>query len=119
MLTPAQQALLLELGPDQVDCAIAVMLKILDGKCKMTASEARIMTAVYDAVRARPARHLGPGEHALIEQARAEPGPRFRADVYEARVLAETRISRPVMKAFKAALRRNGVLPEKTAASPA
>ncbi|MEM8957940.1 MAG: hypothetical protein AAGC86_09010 [Pseudomonadota bacterium] len=115
MLSSAQRALLLELSPEQVDCAIAVMLKILDGKCKITASEARVMTAVYGAVRTRPARHLGPAEHALIEKARAEPGPRFRADVYEARVMAETRISRPVMKAFKAALRRDGVLPEKTA----
>lgn len=110
---PPQRALLLQLGPDQVDCAIAVMLKILDGKCKMPPDEAMIMTQVYDCVRGQPARHLGEDAHRMIDQARAEPGPRFRAEVYEARVLAETTISRPVMKAFKAGLRRDGILPRK------
>lgn len=115
VLTPAQRALLLQLGPDQIDCAIAVMLKILDGKCKMSVREAGIMAAVYDVIRDCPGRQLGAQEHAMIATASAEPGPRFRAEVYEARVLAETRISRPVMKAFKAGLRRDAILPEKPA----
>lgn len=110
---PARRAFLLALGPDQVDCAIAVMLKILDGKCKMPPHEAEIMADVYDIVRDQPARNLGTAEHAMIATARAEGHARFRAEVYEARVLAETRISRPVMKAFKASLRQNGILPTK------
>ncbi|SFC19006.1 hypothetical protein [Tropicimonas isoalkanivorans] len=110
-LSPAQRAFLLRLSPAEVDCAIAVMLKILDGKCKMPPHEARIMTAVYDVVRHRPALALGADCHRMIATARAENAQRYRADVYEARVLAETRISRPVMKAFKATLRMHGVLP--------
>ncbi|MEM8571744.1 MAG: hypothetical protein AAGG56_12685 [Pseudomonadota bacterium] len=112
-LSQDQRECLAMLGPNQVDCAIAVMLKILDGKCKMPPQEARIMTAVYDAVKRLPAQHLGRAEHKMIAKARAEADPRFRAEIYEARVLAETRISRPVMKAFKAGLRRDGVLPLK------
>lgn len=115
VLDPAQRAFLLGLGPAEIDCAIAVMLKILDGKCKMPPGEARIMQAVYDIVRDRPARHLGPKAHRMIAVARSEGTTRFRAEVYEARVLAETCISRPVMKAFKRRLRRVGVLPEQAA----
>lgn len=113
VLSPAQRALLLRLGPDQVDCAIAVMLKILDGKCKMPPEEAVIMAAVYNIVRDQPARNLGSDSHQMIDRARGENVERFRKDVYEARVLAETKISRPVMKAFKAGLRRDGILPSK------
>lgn len=110
-----QRAYIAGLDPDALDCAIAVMLKILDGKCKMPPDEAAVMAALYDHVRDRPAARLGAAEHALISAARAEPGPRFRPAVYEARVLAETRISRPVMKAFKAGLRRAGILPSRGA----
>lgn len=110
-MTGAQQAFLLALGPEQVDCAIAVMLKILDGKCKMPPNEARIMSGVYDVLHGQPARRLGAAEHAMIAAARARPLEGLRAEVYEARVLAETRISRPVMKAFKADLRAAGILP--------
>ncbi len=110
----AQRAFLLSLGPDLVDCVIAVMLKILDGKCKMPPDEAAIMTRVFDLLKARPARHLGAEAHGLIAEARAEEEERYRADVHEARVLAETRISRPVMKAFKAALRAQCVLPSRS-----
>lgn len=108
----------MQLGPDQVDCAIAVMLKVLDGKCKMPRHEAEIMVHVYDVVCDQPARMLGRPEHRMIAQARAEGVTRFRAEVYEARVLAETRISRPVMKAFKAGLRRDGILPPKQPNQP-
>jgi len=112
-LDAPQSDLVTGLTPVEIDCAIAVMLKILDGKCKMPPHEARIMAGLYDMLRARPALHLGAPEHEMIAIARAEDGPRFRAEVYEARVLAETRISRPVMKSFKAKLRKGGILPPK------
>ena len=37
----------------------------------------------------------------------------MREHIYETRVLAETAISRPVMKRFKARLREEGLLPHK------
>jgi hypothetical protein len=98
------------LPPIHVDCAVAVMLKILDGKCKMRESEKLVMALLYDAVRDRPGQILGADIHALIAEARAQPGEALKNLVYEKRVLAETAISRPVMKGFKAMIRQTGLL---------
>ncbi len=108
--------------PAEVDCATAVMLKILDGKCKMNPREKVVMVALYDAVKGRPGLRLGAEVHDFIHWvcgrlargagATAEDPlweQPLRQQVYEYRVLAETMISRPVMKAFKAAIRRDGV----------
>jgi len=101
------------LEPAEIDCATAVMLKILDGKCKMPAAERTIMMQVYDALKKRPGKCLGPDFHELILAARVAPGHALLEYIYEQRVLAETMISRPVMKDFKARLRHEGVLPPK------
>lgn len=97
------------LSPAHVDCATAVMLKILDGKCKMHTEEKRVMSKLYDAVWRRPGVHLGLEIHRLIRAARRDMDEPLRERIYETRVLAETRISRPVMKAFKAMLREHGL----------
>jgi hypothetical protein len=93
-----------------VDCATAVMLKVLDGKCKMGAAEKIVMELLYDAVKGRPGERLDPAVHALIAAARREPGEALKMAVYEQRLLAETAISRPVMKGFKAMIRQEGLL---------
>ena len=98
------------LEPREIDCATALMLKIIDGKCRMNPAEKAIMAVVYDVVRDRPGHHLGADDHALIALARDSRDPDLLARVYERRVLAETMISRPVMKAYKAMLREVGVL---------
>ena len=103
------------LTPSDVDCATAVMLKILDGKCKMGEGEKRVMAALYDALRHRPGQRFGDAEHALIATARRGADEALKMALYERRVLAETAISRPVMKAFKAMIRAEGLfegLPE-------
>ena len=98
-------------SPLEVDCATAVMLKIIDGKCKMSAQEKQVMAVVYDAVKHRPGELLDAGVHDLIAAARlAGNSSRYIETVYEQRVLAETMISRPVMKSFKAMLRQQGIL---------
>lgn len=97
------------LVPAHVDCATAVMLKIIDGKCKMAESEKRTMAELYDAVKARPGVHLGADIHALIARTRGGTDEATRLHVYEKRVLAETMIARPTMKAFKAMLRAEGL----------
>ena len=51
--------------------------------------------------------------HQLIKRADENLTPELVEEIYEHRVLAETMISRPVMKAFKARLRREGLLPQK------
>lgn len=98
-----------KLTPAHVDCATAVMLKILDGKCKMDAAEKEVMARLYDAVKGSEGLLLGAADHALIAQARAGDDPELRELIYEKRVLAETMISRPVMKGFKAMIRERGL----------
>lgn len=97
-------------APLQIDCVTAIMLKIIDGKCKMPEDEKRIMAEVYDIVRGREGRLLGPEVHALIAGARHEPDDSRLARVYEQRLFAESMITRPVMKAFKAMLRSEGII---------
>jgi hypothetical protein len=96
--------------PGQIDCTTTVMLKIIDGKCKMSVEEKAAVAVLYDLVHQRPGHQLGADTHALIARARAEGGEALLAEVYERRVLAETMISRPVMKAYKAWLREAGVI---------
>ncbi|MBE7374221.1 hypothetical protein [Pseudomonas lopnurensis] len=98
------------LSPVQVDCVIAVMLKILDGKCKMKPTEKAVMTLLYERIGRRTGERLGEGAHALIAQARGNLDEAMKNRVYEQRVLAETMISRPVMKGFKAMIRQQGLL---------
>ena len=97
------------LPPPHVDCATAVMLKILDGKCKMKPEEKVVMAALYEAVKSCEGEKLGDEFHALIASAKADLSEAMRNQVYETRVLAETAISRPVMKGFKAGIRADGL----------
>lgn len=112
------------LAPPEVDCATAVMLKVLDGKCKMPDVEKVIMTRLYLAVRQQKGIHLGQPIHRRIARAlswQAQHGrldEEIRSQIYETRVLAETAISRPVMKRFKARLREQGLLPVRSSAAP-
>ena len=99
-----------QLDPIHVDCVTAIMLKILDGKCKMFPEEKHTMTIVYDVVKTRPGKLLGSDIHQLIAQARAGMDDAMVLRIYEQRLYAETMISRPVMKAFKAMLREEGIL---------
>ncbi len=98
------------LSPLHVDCATAVMLKILDGKCRMAAGEKRVMEVLYEHVRECPGHFLGEDTHRLIATARKLANEGLKNYIYEKRVLAETMISRPVMKGFKAMIRQEGLL---------
>jgi len=85
------------------------MLKILDGKCKMVPEEKVVMALLYESVKACPAQRFGASEHVLIDRGRAALDDALREQIYERRVLAESTISRPVMKAFKAMIRQQGL----------
>ncbi|MGZ5007295.1 MAG: hypothetical protein ACXWE9_02795 [Methylobacter sp.] len=95
--------------PIHVDCATTVMLKILDGKCKMQAAEKQVMERLYDEVKTQPGHLLDASIHLLITQARQDADDAMKNLIYEKRLLAETAISRPVMKAFKAMIRQQGL----------
>jgi len=99
-----------KLSPQQMDCVTAVMLKILDGKCKMNADEKVIMAELYQQTKHQDGLLLGGECHHIISVALAGIDESMKNDIYEMRVLAETRISRPVMKKFKAMIREQGLV---------
>jgi hypothetical protein len=102
--------------PIQIDCAVTVMLKILDGKCKMPPTEKMVMTLLYDQIKTREGELFGAELNALIDQARERSDDeQLKMHIYEKRLLAETAISRPVMKKFKAFIREEGLLDSKQA----
>ncbi|OAI04789.1 hypothetical protein [Methylomonas methanica] len=99
------------LSPIHVDCAVTVMLKIIDGKCKMRSTEKVVMALLYDCIKHLPGQILEADLHPLIATARVnENDEALKNLIYEKRLMAETAISRPVMKAFKAMIREQGLL---------
>lgn len=99
------------LTPIHVDCAVTVMLKIIDGKCKMRPGEKVVMALLYDQIKYLPGQLLSAELHPLIASARAlGDDEALKNLIYEKRLLAETTISRPVMKGFKAMIRQQGLL---------
>ena len=94
-----------EFAPIHLDCVTAIMLKILDAKCKMGAAEKNALAAVYDEVKTRPGQTLGEEVHALIAAARVAATPESSARIHAWRERAEAHIPKPVMKGFKQILR--------------
>lgn len=89
-----------------VDCVTAVMLKILDGKCKMQADQQHALAAIYEVTCGREGELFGERVHEHIATARGgeQPGANA-ARIHAWRLEAEATIPKPVMKAFKAMLR--------------
>lgn len=100
------------LSPLHVDCATTVMLKILDGKCKMNVEEKVVMALLYEQVKHCPSQLLDADIHALIADSRNHLNDETKMVIYEHRLLAETMLSRPVMKGFKALIREQGLFKE-------
>ena len=97
------------LSPIEVDCTTTVMLKILDGKCKMTQEDKIAIAALYQAIKHLPGQILSTQLHQSISKAMVEINEAIKMQLYENRLLAETMISRPVMKQFKARIRQDGL----------
>ena len=101
----AQWAVLAGFTPEQVDCTTAVVLKILDNKCKMLPGEKLAVMAIYDAVRHLAAPLFDRAVHDAISAARLQPDPTALDAIHPLRVHAEAAIPKPVMKHYKAFLR--------------
>lgn len=96
--------------PIHLDCVTAIMLKILDAKCKMGVPEKTALTAVYDVIKQRPGQGLGDEVHVLIAAARQDKSTEVAKSVLSEsihvwRERAEAFIPKPVMKDFKQLLR--------------
>lgn len=104
----AQWALEAGFNPEQVDCTTAVVLKILDKKCKMSPGEMAAVMAIYDVVSQLPAPRFDSAVHDAIIAAREQSTPAILETIHQFRVHAEAVIPKPVMKSYKAFL-RNGL----------
>lgn len=101
----AQWAIEAGFSAEQVDCTTAVVLKILDNKCKMLPGEKAAVIAIYDALSQVPAPLFGNAVHAAIRAMRLTPCAEVIATIHQLRVQAEAAIPKPVMKSYKAFLR--------------
>jgi hypothetical protein len=88
-----------------IDCTTAVVLKILDGKCKMLPGEKAAILEIYDVVRTNSGVLFDEPVHQLIERARKQSEDVVLECIHELRQYAEMKIPRPVMKKYKAMLR--------------
>ncbi|MCG8023537.1 MAG: hypothetical protein JAZ02_06095 [Candidatus Thiodiazotropha endolucinida] len=95
------------LDPTQVDCVTAVILKILDHKCKMGAEEKLALMAVYGVVRKHEGLLFDESVHETIAQAQMKPTSVVAKRIHELRLQAESQIPKPVMKYFKQYLRKS------------
>ena len=91
----------------QIDCVTAVMLKIMDNKCKMSAEEQIALMAVYQVVKHRQGLLLDDAVHQEIENARLCSDPLRSERIHALRLQAEQIIPKPVMKHFKRYLRES------------
>ncbi len=111
-LLPADQWLKAQqLSPIEVDCVTTLMLKIIDGKCKMNSQDKTLISELYQLTQIQSGILFDDTYHQLIASALTLTSEELVDNVYEKRVLAETQISRPVMKAFKKRLRDTNFLP--------
>ncbi len=89
--------------PVQADCTTAVVLKILDNKCKMLPGEKFAVMAIYDVVS-----HLSSFDssvHGEISKACLQPALLASDAIHQFRLHAEAVIPKAVMKQYKAFLR--------------
>ena len=90
--------------PEQVDCTTAVVLKILDGKCKMSTGEKAAVIAIYSVTQTQPGQLFDTAIHTCIEKARMKRAA-MAPLIHQLRLEAESRIPKPTMKAYKDVLR--------------
>jgi len=88
-----------------VDCTTAVVLKILDGKCKMSEGEKMFIMEIYDVAKYSPGKLFDVETHNVIYKARYDSNIRVKNHVHARRLFAEKNIPKPVMKQYKDMLR--------------
>jgi hypothetical protein len=89
------------LDPLQIDCVTAVMLKILDNKCKMLPEQQMALMAVYSVVKERKGLLLDDSIHQEIDRAMELGDQDSMGRIHELRLQAEATVPKPVMKYFK------------------
>jgi hypothetical protein len=95
------------LDPLQIDCVTAVMLKILDHKCKMSPEEQIALMAIYSVVKDRQGLLFDEEMHQAIHNAMNVSQSAMGERIHQLRLQAEAQIPKPVMKYFKRYLRES------------
>lgn len=90
--------------PEQVDCTTSVVLKILDGKCKMTHDAQQSVMAIYDVVKGQVGEKFGDSVHQAIADVMSRPSQELSEKIHNLRLHAEATIPKPIMKRYKAML---------------
>ncbi len=89
----------------QVDCTTAIVLKILDNKCKMLPGEMVAVMCIYDVVKLQTGTLFDAAAHDTITWARTRTDAAIQIQIHDLRLYAEANIPKPAMKAYKAVLR--------------
>lgn len=90
----------------EVDCTTTVVLKILDGKCKMLPGEKAAIFEIYDVVKHKTVGIFSDSDIASIETARRDPNDsETLRRIHALRVYGEEKIPKVQMKQYKARLR--------------
>jgi hypothetical protein len=85
----------------QIDCMTAVMLKILDKKCQMSADVQQLFIDIYQVIEKNESDIFDLEIHSFINQVLRYPDPLSLRHIHELRLYAESAIEKSVMKAFK------------------
>ena len=85
----------------QLDCLTAIMLKILDHKCKMDVEVQQLAIDLYRQADKRASLLFDMAIHPFIEKVLVEPDIVSLKHVHEMRLFVESAIPRMVMKQFK------------------
>lgn len=93
------------LTPDQIDCITAIVLKVLDAKCKMDAEKQAGIMSVYAYTRLTSGALFHREVHEVIDQAIHFADEETMQQIHMYRKVAEASIPKAVMKSFKAFLR--------------
>lgn len=88
-----------------VDCTTAVVLKILDGKCKMSEGEKAFIMEIYDVSKYSLGNLFDVETHNVIYKARYDSNLRVKNHIHARRLFAEKKIPKQVMKEYKSMLR--------------
>ena len=89
------------LDAQQLDCLTAIMLKILDNKCKMDAEIQQLAIDIYRRADKQVSLLFDLAIHPFIEKVLAEPDIVSLKHVHEMRLFVESAIPKPIMKQFK------------------
>lgn len=89
----------------ETDCAITVALKITDDSCKMDEEQRALFMALYDRIPVPATTLFDSTVFDLIAIGRNDPSAFVFAEIKSLREAAMEKITRPKMKAFKAAVR--------------